>query len=314
MIRAPIQRWLQSRLPVTDTWPLTQRNLYILPTKAGLSFAGTLLLMLVASINYQLNLGYLLTFLLAGVGAVSMHQTHATLRGLTLHLRAVQPVHAGQLALLDVVLDNPGRQRHGVALFFQERREGGATWDACDVPAQGQAQVRLGFVPPHRGLHAVPTVVVETVFPFGLFRAWSQWRPAAQVLAWPALETPASPLPAPSPVPGVAQRARQHHGAEFDGVRAYRRGDNLRQVVWKKAAQTGQLVSRDTRSSAAEELWLDWGLTAGDTEARLSRLAAWVLAAEQHGLPWGLRLPGDDLAPDQGEHQQRQALRRLALF
>ena len=30
----------------------------------------------VASINYQLNLGYVLTFLLAGSGVVSMHVTH----------------------------------------------------------------------------------------------------------------------------------------------------------------------------------------------------------------------------------------------
>jgi hypothetical protein len=52
-------------------------------------FALTLLLMLLASINYQLNLGYALTFLLAGSGLVSMHLTHGTLRGLTLHLRPV---------------------------------------------------------------------------------------------------------------------------------------------------------------------------------------------------------------------------------
>ena len=52
-------------------------------------------MLLVASINYQLNLGYVLTFLLAGSGVVSMHLTHATLRGLTLHLKPVAPVFAG---------------------------------------------------------------------------------------------------------------------------------------------------------------------------------------------------------------------------
>jgi hypothetical protein len=43
---------------------------------------ATLLVLLVASINYQLNLGYLLTFLLAGSALVGMHVCHATLRGL----------------------------------------------------------------------------------------------------------------------------------------------------------------------------------------------------------------------------------------
>ena len=50
---------------------LTQRNVYILPTAPGLMLALTLLLLLVTSINYQLNLGYLLTFLLAGCAAMA---------------------------------------------------------------------------------------------------------------------------------------------------------------------------------------------------------------------------------------------------
>ena len=41
----------------------------------------TLLVLLVASINYQLNLGYVLTFLLAGSAVVGMHVCHGTLRG-----------------------------------------------------------------------------------------------------------------------------------------------------------------------------------------------------------------------------------------
>ena len=48
-----------------------------------------------ASINFQLNLGYALTFLLAGSAIVSMHMTHATLRGLQLHLAPLTPVFAG---------------------------------------------------------------------------------------------------------------------------------------------------------------------------------------------------------------------------
>ena len=47
-IRQRIERWWQSRLPATDTWALGQRNIYILPTRAGLAFGLTLLVMLLA--------------------------------------------------------------------------------------------------------------------------------------------------------------------------------------------------------------------------------------------------------------------------
>ena len=217
MIRAPIQRWLQSRLPVTDTWPLTQRNLYILPTKAGLSFAGTLLLMLVASINYQLNLGYALTFLLAGAALVSMHITHGNLRGLTLHLRPAQPVFVGEPALLDVVLQNPGHERAALGLRFESEDAGGLAW--CDAPAGGQASVQLSLVPARRGWQPVPALVVETLFPFGLFRAWTVWRPAARVLAWPKPEHPAPPLPLSSARHGEEHSSPRGSGGELDGVR-----------------------------------------------------------------------------------------------
>ena len=48
-------------------------------------------------------------------------------------------------------------------------------------------------------------------------------------------------------------------------------------------------------------------------EARLSRLAAWVLQAESTGLPYGLRLGVLTLAPALGAGQRDACLRALAL-
>ena len=62
---------LESRTLRTDNLQPTQRNIYILPTRPGWMLAITLLVMLVGSINYQLNLGYMLTFLIAGAAVVA---------------------------------------------------------------------------------------------------------------------------------------------------------------------------------------------------------------------------------------------------
>ena len=318
MIRAAFHRWLLKRLPASDTWLLTQRNIYILPTKAGVAFALTLLLMLVASINYQLNLGYVLTFLLAGAGLVSMHLTHGTLRALTLHMRPAPAVFAGEPALLEIVITNPGGERHALAIHFQDRSQAGRSFAWCDVPAQGQESTHVSLVPAARGWHEVPLLVVETVFPFGLFRAWTVWRPATRVLAWPRPETPLPPLPPSSPVPGEQASPQREAGSELDGVRFYRRGDSMRQVVWKKVAKSGQLVSRETCAAGSRELWLDWAASAPalapDTEGRLSRLAAWVQAADRGGLAYGLRLPGREIDPGLGDVHRRAALDSLATF
>ena len=219
MIKRRLRAWFENRLPRSDSQTLTQRNLYILPTLAGWSFGFTLLVMLLASINYQLNLGYALTFLLGGAALVSMHQTHGNLRRLVLRVKAPAPVFAGEAATLEVVVDNPGGERHGVGLGLYDAHRQGMAF--CDVPAQGSTLLKLRFTPTLRGRHGLPTLLVETHFPLGLFRAWTVWRPAAQALVYPAPELPAHTLPPGQPSGAGELQARSGSGGEFEGCLLY---------------------------------------------------------------------------------------------
>jgi uncharacterized protein (DUF58 family) len=313
-LRSRIKAWFESRLPRSDLWTLAQHNIYIVPTRAGLMFALVLAVMLLASINYQLNLGYVLTFLLAGAGFVSMHLTHNTLRGMRLHLKPPASGFAGQPMRLEIVLEGAARDQYGVGLGLEHAAD--RSQDVfVDVPALGQAVAHLAFTPARRGLHTLPTLHVETRYPLGLFRAWSVWRPASQALAWPAPETPLAPWPAAPATAGETAPLQRSASGEFDGVRHYRRGDPLKRIVWKKVAKGGNLVSRDHASAVQQELWFEWqqAQLAG-TEPRLSRLAAWVVAADTAGLPHGLRLPGVEIAPGSGSAHRRASLDALAMW
>ena len=157
-------------------------------------------------------------------------------------------------------------------------------------------------------------MTAETRFPLGSFRVWTVWRPAAQVLVYPTPEPLPPPLPAGEPRAGGAASVRLQGGVEFDGVRAYRRGDPLKLVVWKKAAKADELVSRDTEQAQRHELWLDFAHagTGAATEQRLSRLTAWVLQADRIGVDYGLRLPAQQVTPGSGEAHKRRCLEALA--
>ena len=318
-VKARFQRWWQARQPLTDTLTLTQRNVYILPTRVGWMLAVTLLVLLVASINYQLNLGYVLTFMLAGSAAVGMVMGHNTVRGITLHLIAPDAQYMGAGVNFDVKLSSDRRTvRHGIGLGVQ----GSGHWAWTDVPTQGSSTVRCAFQPTRRGLHHLPVMTIETRFPLGSFRVWSHWRPASQVLVFPAPEAHPPPLPAGEPAGGGSASARTAGTGEFDGVRAYQRGDPLKLVVWKKVARamargTDELVSRDSQQAQRNTLWLDYSHTGGlaDPEARLSRLCAWVLQAEALALDYGLRLHGGPpVPPGSGHAHQHRCLEALALW
>lgn len=306
-----LQRWLNARLPLCDHTELTQRNVFILPTRAGWLLALTLLVLLLTSINYQLNLGYLITFLLTGSALASMLLGHANLRGLQLGLLPPQPVFAGTSAALLIQLHNQSQQpRFGLALAVMDSQR----WSRSDVPVQGSSNVTLECSAMQRGRHGLPTLILESRFPLGMFRVWTLWRPASCVLVYPKPESRPPPLPLPKPsAPGFSQTSRPG-GSEYDGVRAYRRSDPPKLIVWKKVAKSGQLVSREEQSQKRHQLWLDRQQTGALAhEQQLSRLCAWLLLAQQQSLHYGLRLGQIEIAPDQGQQHQQRCLQALAL-
>lgn len=328
-LRSHIRQWMLSRLPRTDRLTLTQGNVYILPTRAGWALLITLIVLLIAAINYQLNLGYLLTFLLAGSAAASMVVGHNNLRGLEL---SWQPGSAsGGFAHapfpLPIRLGNNRRSRRwGLGLAVRDQLQSGGrkadaadAWIWVDVPEQASLRAELAFTPTQRGRQALPAIAVHTRYPLGAFRVWALWRPAGQVWVYPEPEAHPPPLPPASPEAGGRSSAQVRSGEDFDGVRPYQAGDPLKLVVWKKAAQSfaagsHQLVSRDRPYAHHHRLWLDARATGlADHEARLSRLTAWVLMAQAQGQTWGLRLPGgQEIAPDSGAAHASRCLEALA--
>jgi uncharacterized protein (DUF58 family) len=254
--------------------------------------------------------------LLAGAAVVGLHVGHGTLRGLTLRLTPPPPVFADAAVPRSIALISERRStRFGIGAAVSPATE----WVHTDVPALGSATVQVGWPAPSRGRHQLPALTLETRYPLGAFRIWTLWRPAATVLVYPAPEHHPPPLPPARPREGGQAVHTVGGSGESDGIRAYRRGDPLKTVVWKRAAQamargSADLVSREQAQSAQLELWLDWSQTGtSDTELRLSRLTAWVLLADRLGVDYGLRLPQRTLPLGQGTAHRQTCLEALAL-
>ena len=310
--------WWLSKLPPSATHTITRRNLYLLPTRAGCMLGVTLLVLLIGSINFQLNLGFLLTFMLTGAALVSVGIGYRNLLGVNLALQAPDAQFAGQAMRINLQLDNPSR-RARYALGVRLHHEAGL--NMANIAAQASTTVHLATLAERRGLQPLPAVVAETRFPLGVFRMWTVFRTAEQALVYPSPENNPPPLPlgAVDVGSGTSASLRASSG-EFDGVRGYRRGDPLKLVVWKKAATalatgSGHFVVRDNQHQAMQDLWLDASRTGlADREAQLSRLAAWVLMADQQGLRWGLRITANnEIAADSGPEHRLACLRALAL-
>lgn len=310
-------RWRQRRHPIDPgELLLTRRRVYILPTKAVTGYAILLLVLLVGSINYNLGLGYALTFLLATCALVDLYFTYRNLVRLQLQPARVQPVFAGEDAQFELRLVNrTGGDRYAIRVDVAAAPTGS---HVANVMAGSNATVLLSASTAERGFKTAPRVCVHTRFPLGLFRAWSYWRPDLRAVVYPF------PEPVAPPLPTVGAPASDGHGRaghdDFAGIRSYQPGDALRHLAWRQIARLdpalgGQLVTKQFEGGALDDLVLDFDALPAfmDLELRLSRMTRWVLDAEQRALPYGFRMGGHDFAPAVGAAHQAACLRLLAL-
>jgi len=295
---------------------LSQRRVFILPTRAGIGFAVLLLVLLIGSVNYQLGLGFALSFLALSCGLVDMVFTYRNLAHLALQQGRMPQVFAGQEAQFELHLTNRSKlARYAVWIDFDGIKE---PRHAVDVKAGGTAAVLLAVPTTNRGWLQPARVVLSTRFPLGLYRAWSYWRPAARALVYPKPEEGAPPLPMSG---NAAGSGRLGGNDDFAGVRSYQAGDSPRQLAWRQIARLdpelgGQLVTKHFEGATGDELVLDFATLPAylDVELRLSRMTRWVLDAEQRALPYAFRLGALRYDAANGVAHQAACLQALALY
>ncbi len=311
-LRAHIDRWLfQLGGPETSTVELVQRRIFILPSRHGLLYTGALALMLTGSINYALSLGFILTFLLAALGVNSILHTFRNLARLRISSGRVAPVFAGDTARFTLVIDNPSAvDRYSLGLA-----RGGRDLLYTDAPARQATTIGVPVQAPKRGVLRPGRLTIFTQFPLGLCYAWAYVELGMQCIVYPQPEGGRVPLPPPATDAGNG--AALGIGQEdFVGLRSYHPGDSPRHIAWKAVARGEALLTKQFSGRVARELWLEWSATPAtmSVDARLARLARWVLDANAAGLSFGLRLPRITLPPAPGDVQRERCLEALALF
>lgn len=310
--RFSLHRFFRGEGPQTKPVTLNHRRIFILPSRAGLGLGVVMLLMLIASINYNNSMGFVLTFLLASAAQISTYYSYRNLSGLELKPGVSRPVFAGQHATFEIRLWNPtGRTRWNLKI-----RAGDAEDAVHHIEPNQSGLSHLSIPAKHRGWLSLGSVTYYTTFPMGIFRAWSPVDLNQQILVYPKPAENAPPLPISPDRNTESEHYAQQRGTDhFIGLRPYQQPDSYRQINWKVLARERGLHVNEFRAGTAQELWLEWQqCPSTDPEQTLSILCRWVLDAEAQGLHYGLQLPGVILEPDCGPQHQTRCLEALALW
>lgn len=305
------------RSSANDSLPLTIRHerLYILPTARGIAFLCVLAIMLLASINYGLNLGYALCFILIGLFSSCLLATYKNLVQIQFIQGHAADTFAGKSLVYSITLSDAARRsRSSVSISCED-----AT-DTIDLHANSTADATFLIKNTTRGIHSLGRLTISSDFPLGLWRGWGYLHAPLQASVYPTPENPIIEQSVQhSESEGTAKKQRSE--IEYTGLKTYENSDPPSRVAWKRVASGRGWYSKQFETETEqEELSIKWSDTPANlsTEQRLSRLSSWVVQAMDQNNHFVFELPGYQLPPaaDSIDPQEKgqSALRALAAF
>ncbi len=307
-----MQRML--RVEARDSMPITLRHerIYILPTHRGLAFFGVVVVMLIASMNFGLNLGYALSFILIGLFASCLLSTYLNLAQLQFISAHARDCHAGSPQSFSITLrEAKKRTRYSLTVSTNA-----ATSESIDINAGSDTTAALQSATRERGVHTLGRLTVSSNYPLGLWRGWGYVHAEVSSYVYPRAEKPQPPFATVEAESGEMNKKTTLE-REFVDLKPYQNTDSPGAVAWKSVARgAGWYSKRFDAEERSLDLAIRWQDTPQEftTEQKLSRMCAWVIAAEKGSVPYSFELPPLTRAAGSGRDHCQQCLRDLASY
>ena len=221
--------------------------------------------------------------ILAGIGLDLIRA--AGIRQLILTRSGDTSILLGQQGTVLLTIANPGRRplRGIVRDSWQPSLRAGDPVRVA-IPAGGQVSVTTKLAPNRRGDKAAGPVTVRSVGPLGLAA-----RQGSRLVPWTVRVLPPflSRRHLPEKLAVLRQIDGQHRslirgqGAEFDSLREYVIGDDVRSIDWRSSARRAEVVVRTWRPERDRRIviLLDTGRTSAGRVAGVPRLDSYLDAA-----------------------------------
>ncbi len=295
------------------------RNIYIFPTGSGWIFLGTMFLLLLCAINYNSNLLHAMVFFFSGLFFVSLMQAYRTIWGLRLEPGPPpQNTFVGEdINYFFTVRNDSSEYKHDISAEMRldgTKKVKVASCEPRSLPNDSSNTISIAVPATQRGWMTLGSIKLGTIYPLGLFQAWTIWHIKQRTLVYPAVAG-TKPLPHSENLSDEEEGGARTRGYDqFEGLKPYYPGAPLRDIHWKKSMQEDIFI-RDFSGYDSQVWMLNLNHTSGinDMEEKLSQLCMWIMMLQAENQRYGLVLPGKHIKPGSGGEHDRSCLAALAL-
>lgn len=324
IINIRFERWLNRRVPNNFQHKLSNRNIFIIPTRFGFSYLFFVVLLFLLGTNYQNNIILLISYLLASLFITVMLHSFYNFSQLTFSSKAKQTGFAKQVIQYPIMVT--GHKTHFDINFQFVNTQKKAERVKLEQCGSQSVAVLLPWFAKQRGVYSLGRVKVFSEYSFGLFISWSLLDFSHEAIVYPEPKKLSSNQ---KHLIGVNNDDKEEgvvtqktlSGDDFSDLKNFVIGESQARIAWKQLARGQGKFSKDYQSHQGRLPWLKLSnMPSTNIETKLQFLCFLILEYTQNKQKFGLLLDyplnaGNDckVEPNIGKVHQDSCLLLLAI-
>ena len=326
-----LNAWLRKRIPSKNSHSLSNKNIFIIPTRFGFSFLIFVFLLFLLGTNYQNNTILLFCYLLASLFITVMMHSFFNLSKITLSSSKKQYVYANKTAFFPIIMETK-KEHYDLNFYFVNNNKSDHNSKLHTTSLlhckQGKNTVSIPYNASKRGLYNIGRVKVYSEYSLGLFISWSMLDFAHQLIVFPQPKKLHNIQQYLTSIDSSADQQIQYNSTttgidDFLELKTHIVGESQARIAWKQLARGQGKLSKHYQSQQGSLLWLKLSdMPSTDLEIKLSYLCYLIMEYGKSDCEYGVILnttqynKGEavQIPPNTGFKHQRKCLVALARF
>ena len=332
LIQHRFDRWLKKRVPSNTQHKLSNRNIFIMPTRFGFAYLIFVVVLFLLGTNYQNNIILLLSYLLASLFITVMLHSFYNFSQLCFSSINKQNVFANQTAYIPMQI-YAQKVHFDINFHFVEQ---GSLSDKikltqCEI---GENKVLLPIYAQQRGVFNLGRVKVFSEYSLGLFITWAMLDFSHQLIVFPQPKKMHNGHQFLSSNDDSVSSQQSYQSAkegidDFSELKNYIVGESQARVAWKQLARGQGKLTKHYQNQQGSLAWLKLcDMPSNDIEEKLRYLCFLIIEYSKKDQEFGLILSlgaptlatqhnnnfTSSISPNTGYKHQQQCLTALAEF
>ena len=320
-INKRVERWLSKRVPGNYEHELSNRNIFIMPTRFGFAYLFFDVLLFLLGTNYQNNTILLLSYLLASLFITVMMHSFYNLSQLTFSSSAKQFTFAKQQAYFPITIK--AKKTHFNLNFqhiiknlpslkkaqSQKTQSQKVNIEQCNT---GEQQVVLPYLADNRGVYQLGRVKVFSEYSLGLFITWAMLDFSHQLVVFPQPKKLSNNHNYLSDLDDSTKNQNNNLASagidDFSELKNYIVGESQARIAWKQLARGQGKLSKHYQNQQGSLRWLKLSdMPNEEIETQLSYLCFLILEYSKSERDFGLLLDSNFSTITNNKNNKNQA-------